>query len=142
MLACANWAPLTSAKPNCSRRSMICRNGSRGSNVSPRSNSGVLQIATRATEREPTPIVDSPGRLVGYVHCRTCHRCVHVDLEAFPTAPVPESYRARLRCTKCGGRAADIQIGWATPSAQPQASAKPAGGQIVYLSERAKSAPG
>ena len=24
-------------------------------------------------------ILDSPGRLVGYIHCRTCHRCVHVD---------------------------------------------------------------
>jgi len=25
---------------------------------------------------------------------------VHVDPEMFPPAPVPESYRARLRCTK------------------------------------------
>jgi len=79
----------------------------------------------------------SPGQLVGYIHCRTCHRCVHVDPEMFPPAPVPESYRARLRCTKCGGRGADIQIGWAAPSASSQAAAKPAGGQVVYLSERA-----
>jgi len=41
---------------------------------------------------------------------------VHVDPEMFPPAPIPESYRARLRCSKCGGRGADILIGWATPS--------------------------
>ena len=73
----------------------------------------------------------SPGRLVGYIHCRTCFRCVHVDPDRFPPAPIPEIYRARLRCSKCGGRGADIRIGWATP---PQASANP--GQVAYLSDR------
>jgi hypothetical protein len=34
-------------------------------------------------------ILDSPGRLVGYIHCRTCCRCVHVDPEMFPPAPHP-----------------------------------------------------
>ena len=86
------------------------------------------------------PILDSPGQLVGYIHCRTCHRCVHVDPEMFPPAPVPESYLARLRCTKCGGRGADIRIGWATPSNTPlEALARPVGGQVVYLSERRTS---
>jgi len=31
---------------------------------------------------------------------------VHVDPEKFPPAPVSESYRARLHCSKCGGRGA------------------------------------
>jgi len=88
----------------------------------------------------PMLIMDSPGRLVGYIHCRTCYRCVHVDPEMFPPAPIPDSYRARLRCTKCGGRGADIRIGWDTPSETPlEALARPAGGQVVYLSERATS---
>jgi hypothetical protein len=78
-------------------------------------------------------MMESPGRLVGYIHCRTCHRCVHVDPEMFPPAPVPESYRARLRCSKCGGRGADIRIGWATPSDTPLDALSPAGGQVVYL---------
>jgi hypothetical protein len=87
-------------------------------------------------------IVDSPGRLVGYIHCRTCYRCVHVDPDIFPPAPIPESYRARLRCSRCGGRGADIQIGWATPSAAPlEGSAKPSGARVVYLSERARNSP-
>ena len=42
-------------------------------------------------------ILDSPGRLVGYIYCRTCRRCVQVDPEVFPPAPVSKSYRARLR---------------------------------------------
>ena len=85
-------------------------------------------------------IFGAPGRLVGYVHCRTCFRCVHVDPDMFPPAPVPESYRARLPCTKCAGRGADIRIGWATPSATPlEALPRPAGGQVVYLSERRTS---
>jgi len=75
----------------------------------------------------------SPGRLVGYIHCRTCHRYVHVDPEMFPPAPVPESYRARLRCSKCGGRGADIRFGWATSRGAPPA------GQVVYLSERVRN---
>jgi hypothetical protein len=66
-------------------------------------------------------ILDSPGRHVGYIHCRTCRRCVHVDPEMFPPGPISEGYRARLRCSKCGGRGADIQIGWTTPRAPPAA---------------------
>ena len=85
------------------------------------------------------PILDSPGQLVGYIHYRTCHRCVHVDPEMFPPAPVPESYRARLRCTKCGGRGAEIRIGWATVRHTAEALPRPAGGQVVHLSERAKN---
>jgi len=65
---------------------------------------------------------------------------VHVDPEMFPPAPVSESYRARLRCTKYGGRGADIQIGWATPSAPQRAVAKHAGGQ-VGVSERTQEQP-
>jgi hypothetical protein len=78
-------------------------------------------------------ILDSPGQLVGYIHCRTCRRCVHVDPEMFPPAPIPESYRARLRCSKCGGRGADIRIGWATPRSAPPV------GQVVFLSKRARN---
>ena len=59
---------------------------------------------------------DSPGRLVGYIHCRTCYRRVHIDPDTFPPAPIPKGYRARLRCTKCGGRGADLRIGWSCPS--------------------------
>ena len=85
-------------------------------------------------------ILDSPGRLVGYIHCRICFRCVHVDPKMFPPAPVPESYRARLRCTKCGGRGADIRIGWSCPSDTPlETFPKLAGGHVVYLSERRTS---
>ena len=42
-------------------------------------------------------IVDSPGRLVGNIHCRTWYRCVQVDPDIFPPAPIP-----RLRCSRCG----------------------------------------
>ena len=83
-------------------------------------------------------ILDSPGRLVGYIHCRTCYRCAHVDPAIFPPAPVPESYRARLRCTKCGGRGADIRIGWATPSGAP---VEPRSGRVVYLDEHTRKSP-
>jgi hypothetical protein len=37
------------------------------------------------------------------------------------------------------GRGAEIRIGWATPSAPPQALVKPAGSVVVYLSERTTS---
>ena len=87
-------------------------------------------------------ILDSPGQLVGYIHCRTCHRCVHVNPEIFPPAPVSESYRARLRCSKCGGRGADLRIGWSCPSDAPlarlEAPTKSAGGEVIYLSERGR----
>ena len=87
-------------------------------------------------------ILDSPGRLVGYIHCRTCHRCVHVDPEMFPPAPISESYRARLRCSKCGGRGADIRIGWSCPSDTPlEAFPKRAGGRVVYLDEYTRKSP-
>jgi hypothetical protein len=82
----------------------------------------------------------SPGRLVGYIHCRTCHRCVQVDPDTLPPAPISESYRARLRCSKCGGRGAEIRIGWSTPSDAPLgALATPPGGVVVYLRERART---
>ena len=89
----------------------------------------------------PMLIGDSPGRLVGYIFCRTCHRCAHVDPDTLPPAPITENYRSRLRCSKCGGRGADIRIGWATPpSALPQ-GVQLAGCQVVYLSERARKSP-
>ena len=83
-------------------------------------------------------ILDSPGRLVGYIHCRTCRRCVQVDPEMLPPAPVSESYRARLRCSKCSGRGADIQIGWATPSGAP---VEPQSGRVVFLNEYTRKPP-
>ena len=86
-------------------------------------------------------IVDSPGRLVGYIHCRTCYRCVHVDPEIFPPAPAPESYRARLRCSKCGGRGADIRIGWATSVRHTTGSMPQASGRSSCVSERTQDQP-
>ena len=81
-------------------------------------------------------ILGAPGQLVGYIHCRTSYRCVHVDPDVFP---LPQSNRARLRCTKCGGRCADLRIGWSCPSSTPlEPSPKFAGGQVVYLSERVR----
>jgi len=49
---------------------------------------------------------------------------------------IPESYRARLRCSKCGGRGAGILIGWWSypsdaPLARLEASTRPAGSQVV-----------
>jgi hypothetical protein len=63
------------------------------------------------------PIGSSPGELVGFIHCRTCRRSVQVDPATFSPAPVPESYRARLRCKAFGNRDADIRIAWTIPPA-------------------------
>jgi ferredoxin len=46
------------------------------------------------------PILDSPGQLVGYIYCRTCHRCAHVDPEMFPAAqPEQSTHRHRAAAT-------------------------------------------
>jgi hypothetical protein len=89
----------------------------------------------------PILIGYSPGRLVG-LHPLPDLSQVRARRPRHPAAAlIPESYRARLRCTKCGGRGADIQIRWATPSAPPQASAKSAGGQVVYLTREKFASP-
>ena len=64
------------------------------------------------------PIGQLPGKLGGYIHCRHCSRCVHVDTDTLLPAPVTERYRLRLRCSASGGRGADIRIGWTIPPPQ------------------------
>ena len=63
------------------------------------------------------PISSSPWQLVGYIEGRLCGLCVVVDADALPPAPLPPSYRDRLRCTRCGRRGAHVRIGWSIPAA-------------------------
>jgi len=63
------------------------------------------------------PIVSSPGELVTHVHCRTCGRSVQFDPRRIPPAPLTERDRRRFWCMKCGGRGADVTIGWTIPPA-------------------------
>jgi hypothetical protein len=63
------------------------------------------------------PLVDSPGEFVAHVYCRRCGRSVQLDPRRIPLAPLTERDRRRFWCMKCGGRGADVAIGWTTSPA-------------------------
>jgi len=68
------------------------------------------------------PIHECPGELVAHVHCRRCGRSVQLDSRRIPPAPLTERDRNRFWCMRCGGRGADVTIGWTIPLARPTAA--------------------
>ena len=85
-------------------------------------------------------IVDSPGRLVGYIHCRTVTAACMWTRRYFRRLQPP---RVTGRACAAQSAAAEARIfgsGGLLPSDTPlEACPKPAGGQVVYLSERRTS---
>jgi len=63
------------------------------------------------------PLVGSPGEFVAHVDCRKCGRSVQLDPRCIPPAPLTERDRQRFWCMKCGGRGAEVTIGWTIPAA-------------------------
>ena len=61
------------------------------------------------------PLYACPGELVAHVCCRKCGRSVQFDPRGIPPAPLTERDRRRFWCMKCGGRGADVTIGWTIP---------------------------
>ena len=67
------------------------------------------------------PMVDSSGELLAHVHCQKCGRSVQFDPRRIPPAPLTELDRWRFRCM-CGGRGAEVTIGWMIPLSRSTAS--------------------